>query len=69
MYKQQFTVPEKFEFYISTVYDVKNTYCRYWGKLIASADPPQWNNSSLKTSLKQYYFVYCFLCWLYETEI
>lgn len=25
MYKQQFTVPEKFEFYISTVYDVKNT--------------------------------------------
>ena len=41
MYKQQFTVPEKFEFYISTVYDVKNTYCRYWRKLIASADPPQ----------------------------
>ena len=39
--KQQFIVPEKFEFYISAVYDVKNTYCRYWGKLIASADPPQ----------------------------
>lgn len=41
MYKKQFTVPEKFEFYISTVYDVKNMSCRYWGKLIASADPPQ----------------------------
>ena len=41
MYKQQFTVSEKFDFYISTVYDVKSTYCRYWGKLIASADRPQ----------------------------